>query len=50
MDAIGATLKVAVSQQAAARHPTSHKRHDDNEAGDGPRQTDPPSRTVPGAD
>ena len=30
----------------AASHPTSHTRHDDNQAGDGPRQTDPPSLTV----
>src|SRR6266516_6425257 len=26
----------------AASHPTSHTRHDDNQAGDGPRQTDRP--------
>jgi hypothetical protein len=26
---------------------TSHMRHDDNQAGDGPRQTDPTSLTVP---
>ena len=31
----------------AASHPMSHTRHDDNQAGDGPRQTDPPSLTVP---
>jgi hypothetical protein len=31
----------------AASHPTSHERHDDNQAGNGPRQTDPPSLTVP---
>ena len=24
----------------AASHPTSHKQHDNNQAGDGPRQTD----------
>jgi hypothetical protein len=27
----------------AASHPTSHKRHDDNQAGNCPRQTDLPS-------
>ena len=27
---------------------TSHMRHDEHQAGDGPRQTDPPSLTVPG--
>ena len=26
---------------------TSHMRHDDNQAGDGPRQTDPASLTSP---
>jgi hypothetical protein len=31
----------------AASHPTSHTRHGNNQAGDGPRQTDPPSLTVP---
>ena len=30
----------------AASHPTSHTRHGDNQAGNGPRQTDPPSLTV----
>ncbi len=36
----------------AASHPTSHTQHDDNQAGDGPRQTDsteshsPPSGTA----
>jgi len=27
----------------------SHTRHDDNQAGNGPRRTDPPSLTVTGA-
>ena len=31
----------------AASHLTSHTRHGNNQAGDGPRQTDPPSLTVP---
>ena len=31
----------------AASHPTSHTRHGDNQAGNGPRQTDPASLTVP---
>jgi hypothetical protein len=30
----------------AASHPTSHKRHGDNQAGNEPRQTDAPSLTV----
>jgi hypothetical protein len=29
--------------QKAASQPMSHERHDDNQAGDGARQTDPPS-------
>jgi len=31
----------------AAGPQTSHMRHDEHQAGDGPRQTDPPSLTVP---
>jgi hypothetical protein len=31
----------------AASHPMSHTRHDDSQAGNGPRRTDPPSLTVP---
>ena len=31
----------------AASHPKSHMRHDEHQAGDGPRQTDAPSLTVP---
>ena len=31
----------------AASHLTSHTRHSDNQAGNGPRQTDAPSLTVP---
>src|SRR5947207_15813151 len=31
----------------AASHPTSHTRHDDNQAGNGPRQTNPTTLTVP---
>ena len=31
----------------AASHPTSHTRHGDNQAGNGPRQTNPPTLTVP---
>jgi hypothetical protein len=31
----------------AARHLMSHRQHGDNQAGNGPRQTDPPSLTVP---
>jgi hypothetical protein len=30
----------------AASHPTSHTRHGDNQAGEGLRQTNPPSLTV----
>jgi hypothetical protein len=30
----------------AASHPMSHTRHDDNQARNGPRRTDPPSLTV----
>jgi hypothetical protein len=30
----------------AASHPTSHKRHDDDQAGNSPRQTNPLSLTV----
>jgi hypothetical protein len=30
----------------AASHLMSHRRHDDNQAGNGPRQTDQPSLTV----
>jgi hypothetical protein len=30
----------------AASHPTSHTRHDDNQAGNEPRQTNPPTLTV----
>ena len=30
----------------AASHMTSHTRHGDNQAGNGPRQTNPPSLTV----
>jgi len=30
----------------AASHLTSHRQHGDNQAGNGPRQTDPPSLTV----
>jgi hypothetical protein len=33
----------------AASHPTSHARHGDNQAGDGPRQTNTTSLTVPRA-
>jgi len=32
----------------AASHKKSHKRHDRHQAGNGPRQTDPPSLTVTG--
>jgi hypothetical protein len=31
----------------AASRLTSHTRHDDNQAGNGPRRTTPPSLTVP---
>jgi uncharacterized Zn-finger protein len=31
----------------AASHPTSHTRHGDNQAGNEPRQTNPPTLTVP---
>jgi len=31
----------------AASHLMSHRQHGDNQAGNGPRQTDPPSLTVP---
>src|SRR6266536_3131829 len=30
----------------AASHPTSHTRHGDNQAGNGPRQSHPPTLTV----
>jgi hypothetical protein len=33
--------------QTVASPPTSHVRHDEHQAGDGPRQTDPTSLTVP---
>ena len=33
------------ARMKAASHQTSHTRHGDNQAGDGPRQTDPPSLT-----
>ena len=49
----GATLEAmeeihqeALKRGIAARHLTSHTRHGNNQAGDGPRQTDPPSLTV----
>jgi hypothetical protein len=38
---------IAKARSTAARHLTSHTRHDNNQAGDGPRQTDPPSLTDP---
>jgi hypothetical protein len=43
----GAAASLREGTLTAASHLTSHTRHGDNQAGDGPRQTDPPSLTVP---
>jgi hypothetical protein len=39
--------RIIPKARTAASHPTSHTRHGDNQAGNEPRQTNPPSLTVP---
>ena len=38
--------RIIPEARKAASHPTSHTRHGDNQAGNGPRQTHPASLTV----
>ena len=38
--------RISPKARKAASHQTSHMRHGDNQAGNDPRQTDPPSLTV----